>query len=82
MLLNEIRERRQRVRVPTSRDTLFIVVIRPLHPKGLLGVIRSGKKLFAMRDVDYRVLGSMNDQDGAMYLLDFSQIVESIERKN
>ena len=80
--LNEIRERRQRVRVPTSRDKLYIVVICPLHPKSLLGVIRSGKKLFALRDIDYRVLRSMNDQDGAMYPLDFSQIVESIERKN
>ena len=66
----------------TSRDELYVVVICPLHPKSLLGIIRSGVKLFAMRDIDYCVLGSMNDQDGAMYLLDFSQIVESIERKN
>ena len=82
VLLNEIRERSQRIRVAISGDKLHIVVICALHPKSLLGLIRSGKKLFAMRDIDYRVPCSMNDQDGAMYRLDFSQIVESIKGKN
>lgn len=80
--MNEIRERPQRGSVPIPCDKLYIVVICPFHPKSPLGLIRRSEKLFAVRDIDYSVLRSMNDQDGTMYVLDFPEIVESIKREN